>query len=125
MRAGGMTPFNLVELFQNKVTLPSGLGFLGFIWIPALLFGYYLVYRDQPKTFNELTQKAVGLMLIFFLTFSWVSEPYIVVVIALALFRVAFYKSEFPQLSFSMGNSFNFMFLSTNFFQLFSLFLLQ
>ena len=121
MRAGGMTPFNLVEFLQDKVTLPSGLGFLGFIWIPALLFGYYLVYRDPPKTFNELTQKAIGLMLIFFLTFSWVSEPYIVVVIALALLGLPFTKVNFRNFHFLWVIPLIFMVLSTNFFQLFFL----
>jgi hypothetical protein len=121
MRAGGMTPFTLVELFQDKVTLPSGLGFLGFIWIPALLFGYYLVYRNPPKTFNELTQKAIGLMLIFFLTFTWISEPYIIVVIALALLALPFTKLNFRNFHFLWIIPLIFMVLSTNFFQLFFL----
>ena len=121
MRAGGMTPFNLVELFQDKVTLPSGLGFLGYIWIPAVLFGYYLVYRDPPKTFNELTQKAIGVMLIFFLTYSWVSEPYINVVIVLALLALPFTKVNFRNFHFLWVIPLIFMVLSTNFFQLFFL----
>lgn len=121
MRAGGMTPFSLVELFQNRVTLPSGLGFLGYIWIPAVLFGYYLVYRDPPQTFNELTQKAIGMMLIFFLTFSWLSEPYINVVIVLALLGLQFTKVNFRNFHFLWVIPLIFMFLSTNFFQLFFL----
>jgi hypothetical protein len=121
MRAGGMTPFNLVELFQNKVTLPSGLGFLGYVWIPAVLFGYYLVYRYPPQTFNELTQKTIGVMLIFFLTFSWVSEPYINVVIVLALLGLPFTKVNFRNFHFLWVIPLIFMVLSTNFFQLFFL----
>jgi hypothetical protein len=121
MRAGGMTPFTLVELFQDKVTLPSGLGFLGYIWLPAVLFGYYLVYRDPPKTFNELTQKAIGVLLIFFLTFSWVSEPYINVVIVLALLALPFTKVNFRNFHFLWVIPLIFMVFSTNFFQLFFL----
>jgi len=121
MRAGGMTPFNLVELFQDKVTLPSGLGFLGYVWIPAVLFGYYLVYRDPPQTFNELIQKAIGVMLIFLLTFSWVSEPYINVVIVLALLGLPFTKVNFRNFHFLWVIPLIFMVLSTNFFQLFFL----
>jgi hypothetical protein len=121
MRAGGMTPFSLVELFQDKVTLPSGLGFLGFIWVPALLFGYYLVYRNPPKTFNELTQKTIGVMLIFFLTFSWLSEPYVNVVIVLALLGLPFTKVNFRNFHFLWVIPLIFMVLSTNFFQLFFL----
>jgi hypothetical protein len=121
MRAGGMTPFDFVEIFQDRVTLPSGLGFLGYIWIPAVLFGYFLVYRDPPKTFNELTQKAMGLMLIFFLTYSWLSEPYVIMVIALALLSLPFKKVNFRNFHFLWVMPLIFMVLSTNFFQLFFL----
>lgn len=118
-RAGGMTPFTLVEILQDKVTIPTGLAFLGYIWIPALLMGYYLVYRDPPKTFNELTQKAIGIMLIFFLTYSWLSEPYVDVAIALALLALPFAKMNFRNFHFLWVIPFIFMILTTNFAQLF------
>ena len=121
IRAGGMTPFNIVELLKDTVTLPSNLAFLGYIWIPALLLGYYLVYRDPPKTFNELIQKAIGLMFIFFLTYSWLSEPYVIVVIALALLALPFTKVNFRNFHFLWVIPLIFMVLSTNFFQLFFL----
>ena len=121
IRAGGMTPFNLVEILQDTVTLPSGLAFLGYIWIPALLLGYYLVYRDPPKTFNELTQKAIAILLIFFLTYSWLSEPYVNVVIVLALLALPFTKVNFRNFHFIWIIPLIFMILSTNFFQLFFL----
>ncbi|MGA3059791.1 MAG: hypothetical protein ABSD92_05415 [Candidatus Bathyarchaeia archaeon] len=120
-RAGGLSPFNIMEILQDRATLPSGLDFLGYIWIPGLLFGYYLVYRDPPKTFNELTQKAIGIMLIFFLTYSWLSEPYLNVVIALALLALPFTKVNFRNFHFLWVIPLIFMFLSTNFFQLFFL----
>jgi hypothetical protein len=120
-RAGGMTPFDLVEVFQDKVTLPAGLTFLGYIWIPALLLGYYFVFRDRPKTLNELTRKAIGLMLIFFLTYSWVSEPYINVVIALALLALPLTKMNFRNFHFLWVIPLIFMILTTNFVQLFYL----
>jgi hypothetical protein len=120
-RAGGMTPFDLVEIFQNTVTLPTGLEFLGYVWIPALLLGYYSVYRDPPKTLNELTQKAVGIMLVFFLTYSWLSEPYVNVVIALALLSLPLAKINFHNFHFLWVITLIFMVLTTNFFQLFYL----
>ena len=90
--AGGMTVFNIVEIFQNTATLPAGLGFLGYLWIPALLLGYYFVYRNPPRTFVELTQKAVGLLLIFFLSRTWLSEPNINLILALLLILVSVRK---------------------------------
>lgn len=120
-RAGGMTLFNLVEIFQDTVVLPTGLEFLGYIWIPALLLGYYLLYRDPPKTFNELTQKAIGIMLIFFLTFSWVSEPYVNVVIVLSLLVVPLEKMNFRNFHFLWVIPLIFMVITTNLVQLFYL----
>jgi len=120
-RAGGMTPFSLVELFRDTVTIPTGLELLGYIWIPALILGYYVVYRDPPKTFNELTQKAIGIMLIFFLTYSWLSEPYVNVVIALALLALPFTKINFRNFHFLWVITLVFMIFTTNFFQLFYL----
>ena len=120
-RAGGMTPFSLVELFRDTVTIPTGLELLGYIWIPALILGYYIVYRDPPKTFNELTQKAIGIMLIFFLTYSWLSEPYVNVVIALALLALPFTKINFRNFHFLWVITLVFMIFTTNFFQLFYL----
>ena len=120
-RAGGMTPFSIVEILQDTVTIPSGLDFLGYLWIPALLFGYYLVYRNPPKTFNELTQKAIGIMLIFFLTYSWLSELYVKVVIVLALLALPFTKMNFRNFHFLWVLPLIFMVFSTNFFQLFFL----
>jgi hypothetical protein len=120
-RAGGMTPFALLEILRNTVTLPKGLEFLGYLWIPALLIGYYLVYRDPPKTFNELTQKAIAIMLIFFLTYSWLSEPYINVVLALALLAIPYEKINFRNFHFLWVIPLIFMIVTTNFVQLFYL----
>ena len=116
-----MTPFSIVEILRGTVTLPAGLQLLGYLWIPALLAGYYLVYRDPPKSFNELTQKAIGLMLIFFLTYSWLSEPYVIIVIALVLLAFPFSRTSFRDFHFLWVIPLVFMVLTTNFAQLFYL----
>lgn len=83
--AGGMTLFNLAEIIQGSPTIPSSLWFLGYLWVPALLVGYYFVYRNPPRTTQDLVCKAIGLMLIVFLTRSWLSEPNINLILPLAL----------------------------------------
>ncbi len=114
-----MTPFDIVEILKDTVTIPTGFALLAYIWIPALIFGYYMVYRDPPKTFNELTQKAIGIMLIFFLTYSWLSEPYVNVVVAFALLALPLTKMNFRNFHFLWVITLFFMILTTNFFQLF------
>jgi hypothetical protein len=119
--AGGMTVFNVVEIFQNTTTLPTSLDFLGYIWIPALLLGYYIVYRNPPKTFNELAKASVGLLLIFFLTRTWLSEPNFDLVISLALLALSFKDLNFRNFAFLWVIPLVFLFLNTSFPQLFFL----
>ena len=95
-----MTPFNIIEILQNTTTLPAGLQFLGYLWIPALLVGYYYVYRNPPQSFNELAKAALGLMLIFFLTRTWLSEPNFNLIIVLALFALTFKQLNFRNFAF-------------------------
>ncbi len=119
--AGSMTLFNLVEIIQNTAVLPAGLDFLGYLWIPALLIGYYLVYRNPPKTMTELSEKAFVLLLIFFLTRTWVSEPNINLLISFALIALALKEMNFRNFAFLWVIPFVFMFLNTSFQQLFFL----
>ena len=119
--AGGMTLFNIVEVIQNTVIFPAGLEFLGYLWIPALILGYYIVYRNPPKSMNGLTQNAVGLLLIFFLTRSWLSEPNINLIIPLALLTLTSKEMNFRNFTFLWVIPFVFMFLNTSVPQLFFL----
>lgn len=118
--AGGMTPFNIIELFQVP-TLPSGLEFLGFFWVPALIAGYYLTYRNRPKSMNDLAQKAVGLTLVFFLTRSWLSEPNINLVLPFMLLAIEPNKKSFRNFHFAWIIPLIFVFLNVSFPQLFFL----
>ena len=119
--AGGMTVFNVVELIQNTTAFPQNLQFLGYLWIPALLIAYYFVYRNPPKSLVDVAQAAVGLMLVFFLTRSWVSEPNINMVIALAILALSFTKMNFRNFLFLSVIPLLFMFANTSFPQLFFL----
>jgi hypothetical protein len=119
--AGGMTPFNLIELFQTSSSLPTGLEFLGFLWVPTLIAGYYVVYLSRPNSLNVLTQKAVGLLLIFFLTRSWLSEPNINLLLPLMLLAAGNEKKNFRNFHFVWIIPLVFMFLNYSFPQLFFL----
>src|SRR3972149_3473221 len=119
--AGGMTPFNLVEIFQNAFTLPAGFELLGYLWLPAVMVGYYAVYRKRPTSMNELVLAAVGLILIFFLTRSWLSEPNINLVLPLLVIAVALSKLDWRSLQLSWIVPLVFMFLNVAFAQLFFL----
>jgi hypothetical protein len=119
--ADSMTLFSLVEVVQNTAVLPAGLEFLGYLWIPALLIGYYLVYRNPPKSLPELTEKATVLLLIFFLTRTWLSEPNLNLLIALALIALASKDLSFRNFHFLWVLPLVFMFFNTAVPQLFFL----
>jgi hypothetical protein len=72
--AGGMTLFNLVDVFARTSNMPAGLWFLGYLWIPLLAAGFFWVYRRKPRSMVELAECAAVLLLIFFLSRSWLSE---------------------------------------------------
>jgi hypothetical protein len=110
-----------VEIFTNTTTLPAGWSFLGYLWIPALLIGYYFVYRSPPKTFNELTKAALALLLIFFLTRTWVSEPNLNLIISFALLALTIKEWNFRNFAFLWVLPLVFLFLNTSFAQLFFL----
>ena len=119
--AGGMTLFNIVEIFTDTANLPASLGFLGYLWIPALLIGYYFVYRNPPKTFNELLKAGLALLLIFFLTRTWISEPNLNLVISFALLALTVKEWNFRNFAFLWVFPLIFLFLNTSFAQLFFL----
>jgi hypothetical protein len=119
--ADSMTLFSLTEVIQNTAVLPAGLEFLGYLWIPALLVGYYLIYRNPPKSMPELVEKAVILLLIFFLTRTWLSEPNINLIIALALLTLVSKDINFRNFGFLWVIPLVFMFFNTSLPQLFFL----
>ena len=119
--AGGMTAFSAVEILTNTSVFPAALQFLGYIWVPALLVGYYFIYRHPPKSMVEVFQAAAALMLIFFLTRSWLSEPNFNVIIALALLAFPLRKLTFTNFAFLWVLPLTFKVFNTSFAQLFFL----
>lgn len=81
---GGLGYLTFLELTSNSF-IPNNLSFLGYLWIPALLFVYSLIDYKSINTLNDLLENALIIMLTFFLTRAWVSEPNLVVVIILVL----------------------------------------
>ena len=86
--AGGMTVFNVAEIIQNSPMIPPALEFLGLLWVPSLIVAFFFVYRDPPRSMENLVRKAIGLVLVFFLTRSWLSEPNINLILPLMLVAV-------------------------------------
>ena len=119
--AGGMTLFSLTELIQQATLLPQELAFLGFLWVPALIISYYVVYRNPPRSADTLFSTAVGLALVFFLTRSWLSEPNINLLLPFMLILVGLNKLGSRSLHLAWIIPLVFMVLNTSVSQLFFL----
>ena len=119
--AGGLTVFNVFELLTNVAAIPANLWFLGYLWVPALLVGYYFVYRNPPKSTIEVVRAAAFLMLIFFLTRSWLSEPNFNVLLPLVLIALPLDKLNFRNFAFLWVIPLIFMLFNTSAQQLFFL----
>ncbi len=72
--AGGFTPFNILDFAYHTINLPSDFAFVGYIWIPALVLGYYALTKTTLKTELDLTRWTMTALFILLLTRSWVSE---------------------------------------------------
>jgi hypothetical protein len=81
---GGMSFFSFFELLENTYQLPGWWWLLGLAWVPALLFGI-LALKDGIDGFVELLMKSTGLIMVFFLTRTWLSEPNITLILPLVL----------------------------------------
>jgi hypothetical protein len=92
--AGGLTVFSLAEIIQGSPIIPSSLWLLGFLWVPALFIGYYFVYRNPPCSMGDIVTKSIGLVLVFFLMRSWLSEPNLNLLLPFMLIAVGLGKME-------------------------------
>jgi hypothetical protein len=119
--AGGLTLFSATEILQTQAILPKTFGFMGYFWIPALIIGYFAIYRDRPIDFKGLIKKAIFVMLLFFLSRTWVSEPNINLLLPMMLLAASFEEVKFRDFHLSWVIPLVFMFPNYAFPQLFFL----
>lgn len=86
--AGGMSVLTFYELLKNSYYLPGSWWLLGLAWIPALMIAM-LQMRRGIIGFKDLLKKSTAVILVFFLTRAWLSEPNIILVFPLVLILTA------------------------------------
>ncbi len=82
--AGAMSFMTFFELLRNSYQLPGNWWLLGLAWIPALAIGA-LALRPGSAGFANLLKKSLALILVFFLTRTWLSEPNVILILPLVL----------------------------------------
>jgi Gpi18-like mannosyltransferase len=94
--SGGMSLTTLYELLQDTYALPGNWWLLGLAWLPAILIAT-LFLRTGIHGLPNLLKYALALILIFFLTRTWLSEPNLTLILPLVLILVSL--GELPKLT--------------------------
>jgi len=82
--AGCMSFVSFFELTHNSLFLTGHWRWLGYLWAPALGVALYAL-RSGIADFEDLLRKSLALLLVFFLTRTWMSEPNILLIIPFIL----------------------------------------
>ncbi len=82
--AGDMSFMTYFEFMRDTYRLPGNWWLLGLAWLPALGIGI-LALKPGDHGFVDLLKKSTALILIFFLTRTWLSEPNIMLLLPFAL----------------------------------------
>jgi hypothetical protein len=82
--AGGMSFMTFFELLKDSYQLPDQWWLLGLAWIPALGIGLYSI-RQGIHSYQDLLRKCAGIIMIFFLSRTWLSEPNIILILPFVL----------------------------------------
>lgn len=77
---GGMSPLAALELSQTSYRLPGSTWLVGLLWVPALGIASYWL-RDGITGLKDLIIKSVAMIMVFFLTRAWLSEPNVILVL--------------------------------------------
>lgn len=81
---GGMSFLTFLELLKDSYQLQGQWWLIGLAWIPALGIGIYAL-RHGIHGFTDLLRKSTGMIMIFFLTRTWLSEPNIILILPFVL----------------------------------------
>jgi hypothetical protein len=94
-----MSLTTLYELFANSYSLPGYWWLLGFVWLPAVLAGALFLPRGE-RGLLQLINNSLMLILIFYLTRTWVSEQNLTLILPLVLILAS--VGELPRWSLTI-----------------------
>ncbi len=96
--SGGMTLTTIYELSAGTYALPGNWWLLGVLWLPAIFIGALFLKRGEHGL-SDLLKNCLVLILVFFLTRTWLSEQNLALILPLVLILV--YLGELPRLALS------------------------
>ena len=82
---GTMSWMTVVRLFRDPLLMQGHWWLLGLLWIPALAVATVIAWRRGVGGFDDLVAKSTALVLVFFLTRTWLAEPNVILILPLVL----------------------------------------
>lgn len=84
MMTGTMSFMTVVRFFRDPLLMQGHWWLLGLLWIPALAIAVFAL-RHGVDGFDDLLRKSTALVLVFFLTRTWLAEPNVILILPLIL----------------------------------------
>ena len=81
---GGLSFMTFLEYVKGTYLLPGQLWFLGWLWLPALGIAS-LAMLPGIKNFKDLLKKSLALVMVFYLSRSWLSETNLNLILPIVL----------------------------------------
>jgi hypothetical protein len=94
--SGGISLARLYLLYADTTVLPGNWWLLGVVWLPAVFIAATFLRRGEHGLLN-LIQQSLILVLVFYLTRTWLSEQNITLILPLVLVLV--YQDKLPKLT--------------------------
>jgi uncharacterized membrane protein len=94
--SGGMSITTLYELFADTYQLPGNWWLLGFAWLSAILLALIWM-KTGEHGFIHLLKQSLAMILIFFLTRTWLSEQNLTLILSMVLILTSL--GELPTLA--------------------------
>ncbi len=82
--SGTMSFMTVVRLVRDPLLMQGHWWLLGLAWVPALVVAV-LALRHGVGEFDDLVKKSTALVLVFYLTRTWLAEPNVVLLLPLVL----------------------------------------
>lgn len=82
---GTLSWMTVVRLFRDPLLMQGHWWLLGLLWIPALAVATAVTVRRGVDGFDGLVRTSTALVLVFFLTRTWLAEPNVVLLLPLVL----------------------------------------
>jgi len=87
-----------LELWKGSYQLPGQWWLLGLAWIPALGIGI-LALKPGINGYVDLLKKSTALILVFFLTRTWLSEPNVILILPFVVILTSIGELDKPALA--------------------------